>query len=36
MEVFDGTNWTPATGASGAASLAEVIGIMDEWALILG
>jgi len=36
MEVFDGTNWTPATGASGAASLAAVLDIMDEWALILG
>ncbi len=36
MEVYNGTTWIPSVGTSGAAPLAEVLEIMDEWALILG
>jgi hypothetical protein len=36
MEVYNGTQWIPAVGTSGAASLTDVIDIMDEFALIFG
>lgn len=36
MEVYNGTNWIPAIGTSGAASLTDVLDIMDEFALIFG
>jgi hypothetical protein len=36
MEVFNGTDWIPATGTSGAAPLNSVIDIMDLWGLVLG
>lgn len=42
MEVYTGdttlgdNGWIPVTGVSGAATLSDVLDIMDEWALILG
>jgi hypothetical protein len=36
MEVFDGTHWIPAVGTLGAASLTDVLDIMDIYSLILG
>jgi len=36
MEVYSGTQWIPATGLVGAASMAEIIDIMDLWGLVLG
>ena len=36
MEVFNGTDWIPATGTSGAAPLNSVLDIMDLWGLVLG
>lgn len=36
MEVFNGTDWIPATGTSGAAPLNTVLDIMDLWGLVLG
>lgn len=36
MEVYTGTTWIPAVGTLGAASLTDVLDIMDEFALILG
>jgi hypothetical protein len=36
LEVFDGANWIPAVGTSGAASLNEILDIMDLWGLVLG
>ena len=36
MEVYNGTAWIPAVGTLGAASLSEVLDIMDLWSLVLG
>jgi hypothetical protein len=36
MEAYNGTDWIPAIGTSGAAPLSQVLDIMDEWGLILG
>ena len=36
MEVFNGTDWLPASGPLSAATEEEVLEIMDTWALILG
>jgi hypothetical protein len=36
MEVWDGNNWIPAVGTSGAAPLSEIIDIMDLWGIVLG
>lgn len=36
MEVWDGNNWIPAVGTSGAAPLSDILDIMDLWGLVLG
>lgn len=36
MEVFNGTDWLAATGASGNITESEAVDIMDIWSLILG
>jgi hypothetical protein len=36
MEVYNGSSWIPAIGTSGAASLNDVLDIMDEFSLIFG
>jgi hypothetical protein len=36
LEVYDGNNWIPAVGTSGAAPLSEILDIMDLWGLVLG
>jgi hypothetical protein len=36
LEIFDGTNWVSASGASASATLDEIQAELDLWSLVLG